>query len=159
MKALVLISWALALSMPTWPALAFSWANARCRARPMNSGARARARARGVIMMSVGKKDSYDIALLPGDGIGPEISKAVLNALSPLEDRFKMNFREGLVGGTAVDETGTPWPVESSELTKSSDSVLFGAIGGAKVSFWELMDGDFLCDGLVPLGSRPQFFF
>ncbi len=117
-----------------------------------------RARVKGLITMSVGKRDLYNIALLPGDGIGPEISKATQNALSPLEDRFKLNFREGLVGGVAVDATGTPWPVESSELTKSSDSVLFGAIGGPKVSFGELMDGGFLCDGF-PQGSRPQFLF
>ncbi len=94
--------------------------------------------------MSVGKKDLYNIALLPGDGIGPEICKATQIALSPLEDRFKLNFREGFVGGVAVDETGTPWPVESSKLTKSSDSVLFGAIGGPKVSFGELTGRGFL---------------
>ncbi len=152
MKALVLASWALTLSMPACPALAFSWANTRCRVRPMNLGARVR----GLMTMSARKRDSYNIALLPGDGIGPEISKATQNALSPLEDRFKLNFRDGLVGGAAVDATGTPWPVESSELTKSSDSVLFGAIGGPKVSFGELTDGGFLCDGF-PLGSRPQF--
>ncbi len=155
MKALLFISWALALSIRTFPALAFSWANAGGRVRTMNSGARVRVRG---LMMSVGKKDSYNIALLPGDGIGPEISKATQNALSPLEDRFKLNFREGLVGGAAIDATGTPWPVESAELAKSSDSVLFGAIGGPKVSFGELTDGGFLCDGFSQ-GSHPQYFF
>ncbi len=121
----------------------------------MNSGARVWARG---LMMSVGKKDSYNIALLPGDGIGPEISKATQNALSPLKDRFKLNFCEGLVGGAAVDATGTPWPGESADLSKSSDSVLFGAIGGPKVSFWDLADGGFLCNEFSQ-GSRPQLFF
>lgn len=44
--------------------------------------------------MLVEAKDSYDVMLLPGDGIGPEITAATVNAIEPLKSRFKINFKE-----------------------------------------------------------------
>lgn len=82
--------------------------------------------------MAVGKKDSYKITLLPGDGIGPEITAATVVALEPLQKRFKMTFNEALIGGAAIDATGSPFPDETLAQIKASDSVLLSAIGGPK---------------------------
>jgi hypothetical protein len=82
--------------------------------------------------MAVGKKDSYSITLLPGDGIGPEITKATVAALEPLQSRFGMKFTEAYIGGSAIDAKGTPWPAETAAQIKASDSVLLSAIGGPK---------------------------
>eukprot|EP00638_Chattonella_subsalsa_P005215 CAMPEP_0117751590 /NCGR_PEP_ID=MMETSP0947-20121206/11070_1 /TAXON_ID=44440 /ORGANISM="Chattonella subsalsa, Strain CCMP2191" /LENGTH=408 /DNA_ID=CAMNT_0005570009 /DNA_START=85 /DNA_END=1311 /DNA_ORIENTATION=+ len=85
------------------------------------------------ISMAVEKKDSYDVTLLTGDGIGPEITEATVAALAPLEDLgFKLNFKEALIGGAALDATGHPFPDESLEQCKNSDSVLLACIGGYK---------------------------
>ncbi|CAN0078217.1 unnamed protein product [Ectocarpus sp. 6 AP-2014] len=77
-------------------------------------------------------KDSYDVMLLPGDGIGPEITAATVNALEPLESLFKLNFKEALIGGAAIDAEGSPWPDSTMALAKASDSILLAAIGGPK---------------------------
>eukprot|EP00953_Heterococcus_sp_UTEX-ZZ885_P039066 20042-Heterococcus_DN1.PRE.1 len=87
--------------------------------------------AKGLQMATV-KKESYDITLLPGDGIGPEITKATVAALAPLQKRFKMSFKEALIGGAAIDATGSPFPDATFEQIKASDSVLLSAIGGPK---------------------------
>ncbi|CAM9772366.1 unnamed protein product [Heterosigma akashiwo] len=92
-------------------------------------GARGSART----FMAVEKKDSYDITLLTGDGIGPEITQATVAALAPLEKLgFKMNFKEALIGGAALDAVNHPFPDESLEQCKGSDSVLLSCIGGYK---------------------------
>jgi len=83
--------------------------------------------------MAVEKKDSYDITLLPGDGIGPEITSATIHALSPLEKLgLKLNCKEALIGGAALDAVGQPFPDESLEQCRNSDSVLLACIGGYK---------------------------
>jgi 3-isopropylmalate dehydrogenase len=67
------------------------------------------------------------IALLPGDGIGPEViteARRVLDALS-----LNLNFEEALVGGAAYHATGHPLPPETLALTKRADAILFGAVG------------------------------
>lgn len=78
----------------------------------------------------------YKIAVLPGDGIGPEITTQALKVLKAIGHRFgrKFNFVEGLVGGAAYDAKGHPLPEETMKLCLDSDAVLFGAIGGPK---WE----------------------
>ena len=58
--------------------------------------------------MVVEAKDSYDVMLLPGDGIGPEITAATVNALEPLQSLFKLNFKE--VGGWLLTITITRLP-------------------------------------------------
>lgn len=76
----------------------------------------------------------YNIALLPGDGIGPEITAQAVKIVKAVEKKFghKINFREGLVGAAAIDSTGSPLPDKTLDLCKSSDAVLFGAIGDPK---------------------------
>lgn len=77
---------------------------------------------------------SYTIALIKGDGIGPEIideAVKVLDAVASCED-IEFNYKEALMGGCAFDATGDPLPQETIEISLSSDAVLFGAIGGQK---------------------------
>lgn len=76
----------------------------------------------------------YTIALLPGDGIGPEIINEAVKILNAVEHRFniKFEFVEGLVGGASVDTYGVPITEDVLELCKNSDGILFGAVGGQK---------------------------
>ena len=76
----------------------------------------------------------YTIALIKGDGIGPEIideATKVLDAVASCED-IEFDYREVLMGGCAYDVTGDPLPQETINVALSSDAVLFGAIGGEK---------------------------
>jgi len=77
---------------------------------------------------------NINIAVLPGDGIGPEITKQAQKAVEAIVEKFDhhVEFNYGLVGATAIDKTGNPFPDETFELCKSSDAVLFGAIGDPK---------------------------
>mmetsp|Transcript_30121 Transcript_30121/g.46181 ORF Transcript_30121/g.46181 Transcript_30121/m.46181 type:complete len:407 (-) Transcript_30121:54-1274(-) len=83
---------------------------------------------------AVSKKDSYSVTLLPGDGIGPEITSATKEVLSALCKRFdfEMELNEALIGGCAIDEKNDPFPDESLEQCRNSDSVLLACIGGYK---------------------------
>lgn len=77
---------------------------------------------------------NFNIAVLPGDGIGPEIIEQAKKVVLAVCKRFNHSaaFSFGLVGATAIDHTGTPLPDKTLELCKSSDAVLFGAIGHPK---------------------------
>ncbi|KAF2592565.1 hypothetical protein F2Q70_00045763 [Brassica cretica] len=82
---------------------------------------------------SAGKK-RYNITLLPGDGIGPEvisIAKNVLQQAGSLEG-VEFSFREMPVGGASLDLVGLPLPEDTISAAKDSDAVLLGAIGGYK---------------------------
>lgn len=74
------------------------------------------------------------IAVLPGDGIGQEITQGAVDVLQTVGEKFghKFHFEYGKIGGTAVDEVGTPLPDETLEMCKKSDAVLLGAVGGPK---------------------------
>lgn len=75
---------------------------------------------------------AHKITVLPGDGIGPEITKVALNALQAagkLENE-EFDFSEELVGGAAIDATGQPLPQQTLDAAKKSDAVLLAAIGG-----------------------------
>ena len=76
----------------------------------------------------------YTIAVLPGDGIGPEVTTEGKHALDAIGQVFSHQFEfvEGLVGGIAIDETGIALPEETIEISRRADSVLFGAVGGPK---------------------------
>jgi len=85
-------------------------------------------------LQAVAKKDSYDITLLTGDGIGPEImttTKVVLEALTK-RCGFELKMTEALIGGAAIDAVQDPFPDESLEQCQKSDSVLLACIGGYK---------------------------
>ncbi len=77
---------------------------------------------------------NYNIALLPGDGIGPEIVEQAVKVLKAVGKKFNhtFEFKEALVGACAIDETGNPFPEETFKLCMDSDAVLFGAIGDPK---------------------------
>ena len=81
----------------------------------------------------------YRIAVLPGDGIGPEIVREAVKVLGVVAERAGVRFEmeEGFVGGAAYDRFGTPLPDQVMELALSSDAVLLGAVGGPK---WEPLD-------------------
>jgi len=76
----------------------------------------------------------YRITLLPGDGIGPEIMPVAVAALEAVGQQFDFacQFETALVGGAAIDETGSPLPEETLAACKRSDAVLLAAIGGYK---------------------------
>ena len=76
----------------------------------------------------------FKIAVLPGDGIGPEIIDQAKKVIIAVGKKFKHTFifKYGLVGAIAIDKTGNPLPAETLDLCKSSDAVLFGAIGDPK---------------------------
>lgn len=74
------------------------------------------------------------IAVLAGDGIGPEIVAQAVRVLQRVAERFSLRFKfeEALVGGIAYDATGHPLPPETLALCKRADAILFGAVGGPK---------------------------
>jgi 3-isopropylmalate dehydrogenase len=76
------------------------------------------------------------ITILPGDGIGPEVVAEAQKLLSAVESVYGHIFQttEALMGGIAIDETGTALPADTLELCLSSDAVLLGAVGGPKWS-------------------------
>ena len=82
-----------------------------------------------------------NIALLKGDGIGPEIVDSAVAVLEMTAAKFghKFNFTPYLIGGCAIDETGLPLPQETVDGCLASDSVLLGAVGGPK---WDGLAGD-----------------
>jgi 3-isopropylmalate dehydrogenase len=73
----------------------------------------------------------YNIALLPGDGIGPEVVKEAVKAIDAIAVCFGHTFRyrTGWVGACAIDRCGNPYPAETHTLCMESDAVLFGAVG------------------------------
>jgi len=77
---------------------------------------------------------SKSVLILPGDGIGPEIvteAEKVLHAL--VEDHgLQISTKQGLIGGSAIDETGVPLPEATLAQGKQSDAILLGAVGGPK---------------------------
>ncbi len=76
----------------------------------------------------------FDIAVLGGDGIGPEVTEQSVKVLKALEGLFghRFNIKEGDVGGAAIDKHGTPVQAEVLDMAASADAVLFGAVGGPK---------------------------
>ena len=82
---------------------------------------------------------SKKIAVLPGDGIGPEIVAEALKILDCLRSDFGIDAEteQALIGGAAYDSVGTPFPDSTRELVKAADAVLLGAVGGPK---WEPLD-------------------
>lgn len=74
------------------------------------------------------------IAVLPGDGVGPEITQEAVKVLQKIAKKYKheFTFEEGLIGAAAIDETGDPYPKKTHEICVKADAVLFGAIGDPK---------------------------
>ncbi|MBP0029539.1 3-isopropylmalate dehydrogenase [Roseofilum sp. Guam] len=78
--------------------------------------------------------EHYRITLLPGDGIGSEIIAVMVDVLKTIAPKFDLefNFQEALIGGAAIDATGSPLPEETLNTCRQSDAVLLAAIGGYK---------------------------
>ena len=74
----------------------------------------------------------YDITLLPGDGIGPEIMAVAVQVLKEVGKKqgLKFTFEEALIGGAAIEQTGQPLPDATLDACRRSDAVLLAAIGG-----------------------------
>lgn len=89
---------------------------------------------------------SYRIAVLSGDGIGPEIIEQAIRVLqaTAAKHQLEFDFTPALVGGIAYDATGHPLPPETLALCKQSDAVLLGAVGGPR---W---------DTVQPASLRPE---
>ena len=79
---------------------------------------------------------SHRIVLLPGDGVGPEVTKAARQVLEAVagDSGHDLQFEEALIGGIAIDETGSPLPDETLRACESADAILLGAVGGPKWS-------------------------
>ena len=77
---------------------------------------------------------AFDIAVLAGDGIGPEVTAEGVRVLETVGRTYghAFRFRQGLIGGCAIDEQGTALPPESLRIARSSDAILLGAVGGPK---------------------------
>jgi 3-isopropylmalate dehydrogenase len=84
---------------------------------------------------------SYKIAVIKGDGIGPEIVDEAIKVLDAVavSEGFNLSYEEFLLGGAAIDATGVPLPEETIQGVKKVDAVLFGAIGGPK---WDALERD-----------------
>src|SRR5262249_47937211 len=71
------------------------------------------------------------ILLLPGDGIGVEVSRAAVDVMNAVAKKFghTLELTEGLLGGVAIHQKGTPFPKETEELCLKADATLMGAVG------------------------------
>lgn len=83
----------------------------------------------------------FNIALIPGDGIGPDIVSETVRALNAVGGKFghEFIFKTLLAGGAAIDAAGQPLPEETLRMCREADSVLLGAVGGPK---WDNVPGD-----------------
>ncbi len=76
----------------------------------------------------------FNIAILPGDGVGPEVIREALKVLQVVGERFghSFHYHDGLIGGAAIDTQGTALSYETLQMCRQSDAVLLGAVGGSK---------------------------
>ena len=98
------------------------------------------------------------IAVIKGDGIGPEIVNEAILVLDKVAELFghKFTYTDVLMGGIAIDETGVPLPLETIRICKESDSVLLGAVGGPK---WDTLPGNLRPEaGLLKIRSELGLF-
>lgn len=81
------------------------------------------------------------ICLMPGDGIGPEITKEAVTVLDRVTAKFghSVEYTEALIGGAAIDASGKPLPEETIAACRASDAVFLGAVGGPA---WDTLPGD-----------------
>ena len=81
-----------------------------------------------------GDGGTFSITVIPGDGIGPEVTQQSVNVLNAVAQKFghQFNYQYCLMGAVAIDSTGNPLPDETIEACLNSDAVLFGAIGHPK---------------------------
>lgn len=97
----------------------------------------------------------YKIALLPGDGIGPEIVPQAVRVLQAVAEKFnrEFQFQTAMIGGAAYDATGHPLPEETLAVCRNSDAILLGAVGGPK---WDNLEPELRPErgALLPLRKK-----
>lgn len=111
-----------------------------------------------VVSLAVGRKSTYNVTLLPGDGIGPEIMDVTTDVLKAAGERHEVtiNFKEADIGGVAIDKTGVPFPVDTLHQCKASDSILLACIGGPK---WDSFPREIRPEtGLLALRKKLDLF-
>jgi len=111
-----------------------------------------------ILYLKKGIMISKKILVIPGDGIGPEVTDPAIQVLKQLASQFEIQFElsEKLVGGAAYDLTGTPIPDETLDAAKNSDAILLGAVGGPK---WEPLDFSVRPErGLLKLRSELELY-
>jgi 3-isopropylmalate dehydrogenase len=98
----------------------------------------------------------FEIAVLAGDGIGPEVMTQALRVLSTVSTKFSLTFQftERLVGGAAIDAHGKALPEETLEACRNADAILFGSVGGPK---WERLDPNLQPERAALLPLRKHF--
>ena len=99
-----------------------------------------------------------NVAILPGDGVGPEVTTEAEKVLNLVVDRFghKLDTSTGLIGGSAIDETGTALPDNTLDICRNSDAILFGAVGGPK---WDSAPGNIRPeDGILAIRKELGLF-
>jgi 3-isopropylmalate dehydrogenase len=100
----------------------------------------------------------FNVAVLPGDGVGPEVITEGLKVLQAVSEKFGHNFQlnEGLIGGISIDTLGSALSYETLSMCKQSDAVLLGAVGGSK---WDDPQGKIHPeDGLLALRKGLKLF-
>jgi 3-isopropylmalate dehydrogenase len=98
------------------------------------------------------------IAVLPGDGIGPEVIEEGVKVLKEINKKYALEliFEECLVGGAAYDQTGHPLPKETTDICDSCAAIYFGAIGGPK---WEKLPPELTPEKGAILAIRKRYDF
>lgn len=101
----------------------------------------------------------FNIAVLPGDGIGPEVMEQAIKVLNAVSEKFdlKFNYNECFVGGAAIDAKGCPLPEETLKACEEADAILFGSVGGPK---WDNLPPDSRPErgALLPLRKHFKLF-
>ena len=84
--------------------------------------------------MSTQHNKHYKVAVLAGDGIGPEVMAEAEKVLQVVADKFQfgLTLTPALVGGAAIDATGEPLPAQTLSVCQQSDAILFASVGGPK---------------------------
>jgi len=102
--------------------------------------------------------NSYKIAVLPGDGIGPEVMEEAIKVLDRVSKKYKMEFDYNYadVGGVAYDKHGTAMPAKTLKTCEDSDAILFGSVGGPK---WENLPREKSIERVALLNLRKHFDF
>ena len=101
---------------------------------------------------------SKHILILAGDGIGPEIVGAAEKVLNKVNEKFNLGltWEQGLLGGSAIDAHGEPYPAVTSEQAKKADAILLGAVGGPK---WDTIERSIRPErGLLKIRSELNLF-
>ncbi len=101
----------------------------------------------------------HTVAVLSGDGIGPEVMNVTLNILDQVcnANNIQFDYKEALVGGVAIDQMGVALPKETLSICEKSDAILFGSVGGPK---WESLPPEQQPErgALLPLRSHFQLY-